>query len=150
MADYYPPVSFHFKVSFLGLSEKEHDIKFQSVSGLDVQLETESIKEGGENRFEHTVPTRRKHPDLVLKRGVIAPEDSAVTEWCRKAFEQQKVEPIALQVVLLNEKHEPLIIWDVAHAWPKSWKFNELNADKGEVFMETIELSYNRFKVRKA
>ena len=150
MADYHPLVSFHFKVSFLGLSEKEHDIKFQSVSGLDVQLETESIKEGGENRFEHVLPTRRKYPDLVLKRGVVPPEDSAVTEWCRKAFEQQKVVPIAMQVVLLNEKHEPLLIWDVDHAWPKNWKFNELNAEKGEVFLETIELNYNRFKVRKA
>ena len=49
---YYPPVGFHFKVEFIGIGN-DNDTRFQSVSGLNVEYDTESFKEGGENRFEH-------------------------------------------------------------------------------------------------
>ena len=60
MADYRPPVGFHFRVEFLDIQTVTDDILFQSVSGLAVTMETESVKEGGENRFEHVMPVRRR------------------------------------------------------------------------------------------
>ena len=56
------------------------------------------------------------------------------------------VQPINLEIQLLNEKHEALMKWNVIHAWPKAWKFGELNAEKSEVLIETLELNYNRFE----
>ena len=35
--------------------------------------------------------------------------------------------------------------WNVHRAWPKNWKIADLNADKGEVVIETFELNYNYF-----
>lgn len=145
---YYPPVSFHFKVTFKGVDQKDLDVRFQSVSGLEAQLETETIKEGGENRFTHQLPTRRKYSDLVLKRGVLFPDQSDLTRWCQLAFELGYVEPINLDIWLLGEDHQAILQWKVIHAWPKSWKFNELNAEKGEIFLETLTLAYNRFEVK--
>ncbi|MEL7148541.1 MAG: phage tail protein [Bacteroidota bacterium] len=145
---YYPPVSFHFKVTFKDVDQKDLDIRFQSVSGLEAQLETETIKEGGENRFTHQVPTRRKYSDLVLKRGVLFPDQSDITRWCQQAFEHEHVEPINLDIWLLNSNHDAILQWKVINAWPKSWKFNELNAEKGEIFLETLTLAYNRFEVK--
>lgn len=139
----YQTVNFHFKVEFnLG---KDYDVRFQSVSGLDSTLETESIKEGGENRFEHVIPLRRKYGPLVLKRGLLKPSDSGLTEWIQKAFEHEKVEPIeSLTIKLLNEEHKPLMYWTVNNVWPRSWKIGELNAMQGEILIETLELNYNR------
>lgn len=148
MADYYPPVSFHFQVTFTGIGQQEHDVKFQSVSGLEAQLETESIKEGGENRFTHQVPTRRKYSDLVLKRGVLLPSQSGVSRWVQDALDLEIVQPIDLQIVLLGEEHSPLMVWDVIHAWPKSWKFSDLDAEKGSLLLETLTLVNNGFKVK--
>ena len=51
MANYYPPVSFHFKVEVLGLSPISNDVRFTEVSGLSVEMGTEEVPEGGENRF---------------------------------------------------------------------------------------------------
>jgi hypothetical protein len=48
---YYPPVGFHFKVEVQDLPAKEDDVKFTEVSGLSVEMGTEEIAEGGENRF---------------------------------------------------------------------------------------------------
>src|SRR5215217_6630242 len=81
---YYPPVGFHFKVEFLNFSDdiefsKENDVRFQSVSGLSVEYDSETFKEGGENRFEHKLPVRTKYPDLSLKRGMLT--DSKLIKW---------------------------------------------------------------------
>lgn len=145
MATYYPPVGFHFRVDFLDIQTVEDDIRFQSVSGLTVDMETETIKEGGENRFTHTLPGRTKYSNLVLKRGVLT--DSGVISWCRDAFENFTFQPTTVQVHLLNTSHEPLISWTLTHAWPRKWSVSDLNAAEGSVLVETLELTYNFFTV---
>lgn len=146
MVNGYQITSFHFEVSFKNLEgNTSTDVQFQSVSGLNVQFDTESYKEAGENRFEHVVPTRTKYPDLVLKRGIFRPKDSGITKWCQDAFDNMKFKPLNIDVILLGQKHEPLMIWQVIHAYPKNWKLSDFNAEKGEVLIETFELNYNYF-----
>ncbi|MDH7444143.1 phage tail protein [Aquimarina sp. 2201CG14-23] len=143
MATYYPPVGFHFSVEFTGLSTGDKDHQFQSVSGLTVDIETEEITEGGENRFKHKIPVRTKYPNLVLKRGLLV--DSEVVDWCKKAVENFDFEPIDLIVKLLNEKHEPLLSWNIVHAYPIKWSIADFNAEESKVVIETIELVYNYY-----
>lgn len=141
--NFYQTVNFHFRVEFEQEAEAL-DIRFQSVTGLDSTLETETIKEGGENHFEHVVPVRRKYGPLVLKRGLLTPGESGITKWFKKVFDDQQVRPIpTVHIQLLNEDHEPLIQWTINNVWPRSWKIGELNAERGEVLIETLELNYN-------
>lgn len=142
---YYPPVGFHFKVEFQFRDRTDLDILFQSVSGLNNQMQTDTLREGGENRFEHVIPVRNKCTDLVLRRGLLSPGQSRITEWCQQAFNNFTFEPVDLLVTLLDEQHNPLMTWNVHRAWPKNWKIADLNADKGEVVIETFELNYNYF-----
>lgn len=143
MSIQYPPVSFHFKVEFNGISSQESDIQFQSVAGLSVDIETEEFAEGGENRFKHKFPVRTKFPNLVLKRGLVT--DSKLIDWCRDAIESFQFQPIDLTVKLLNEEHEPLVTWNVVHAYPVKWNVSDLNAEENKIAIETIELAYNYF-----
>ncbi len=99
---YYPPVGFHFKVEFVGIGN-DNDIRFQSVSGLTIEYDTESFKEGGENRFEHKLPVRTKYADLSLKRGMLT--DSKVIEWCLKAFEAREFKPVTSVKPILTPPH---------------------------------------------
>lgn len=150
-------VGFHFRVIFESLKgdgnkpadnsvESSVEMRFQSVSGLDASIETETVKEGGENRYEHIIPVRRKYGPLVLKRGLLRLQDSAISQWFRRAFEDEMVEPLPnVEIQLLNEDHVPLLFWSAIWVWPKSWKMGELNAERGEVLIETLELNYNRF-----
>lgn len=142
-------VGFHFKVFFLGVPFlKEIDVSFQSVSGLDVEIEKEVLKEGGENRFEHQLPGRTKYSPLILKRGILKPSDSGLSLWCQAAFHEMKIIPLPIvNVELLNEEHNVLMSWVLSHVWPVSWKIGELNAESGEVLIETLELNYNRLRL---
>jgi phage tail-like protein len=143
MADFlYQTVNFHFNVSF---PQFKNDLRFQSVAGLDSTLDTESIKEGGENRFEHVLPVRRKYGPLTLKRGLLKPGDSDLTKWLKRAFDEEKVEPVeSVNIALLDEEHHTLMHWTINNVWPRSWKIGELNAEQGAVLIETLELNYNR------
>lgn len=154
----YQNVGFHFSVhinvsgntrvaQFFRNPVPPFDVKFQSVAGLDAEIETENVKEGGENRFEHKLPVRRRFSDLTLKRGLLAPEDqSFFTAWCKAAIENLVVVPLHLDILLLNEAHDPIMKWKIVHAWPKKWKFGELNAERAEILIETLELNYNRLE----
>jgi len=146
MVDYYPPWGFYFRVVF-GISQNKNDARFQSVSGLSVEYDFETFKEGGENRFEHKLPVRTKYADLVLKRGLLT--DSSVIKWLTDAFQNRVFAPTDLSVNLLNEKGEPLQTWNVVHAIPKKWLVSDFNANENSVVVETMELSYRYFTVQK-
>lgn len=145
---YYPPVGFHFRVEFLKMQGNtpigsDNDVRFQSVTGLSVEYDAESFKEGGENRFEHKLPVRTKYPDLSLKRGMLT--DSGVINWCLDAFQKRSFAPAHIIVTLLNEQHQPLKTWHVYNAWPKKWSVSDLNAQENSIVVETLDLSYSYF-----
>jgi phage tail-like protein len=146
---YYPPWSFYYKVEFrLPGSDPlpTDDARFQSVSGLSVEYEYESFKEGGENRFEHKLPVRTRYSDLVLKRGMLA--DSVVIKWFTAAFKDREFSPADVSVILMNEKGDPLRVWNVAHAVPKKWQVSDFNASENSVVIETMELAYRYFTLQ--
>jgi phage tail-like protein len=143
---YYPPIGFHFSVEFTKIATKKHDNQFQSVSGLSVDLETEEIAEGGENRFKHKIPVRSKYPNLILKRGLLI--DSGVIEWCRKALENFEIQPIDITINLLGEDHKSLQTWNIVHAYPVKWSVGDFNAEENKLVIETLELTYNYFNIK--
>jgi phage tail-like protein len=143
MGNYYPPLGFHFRVEFANI---KGEFEFQSVSGLNVELETEQIAEGGENRFKHRLPVRTKFTNIVLKRGLKVNTD--LIKWCREAVLDFNIVPTDVTVILLNEKHEPLQTWNVVHAWPVKWQVTDLNAEESKIAVESIELTYNYFNIQ--
>lgn len=145
MSNPYPPVSFHYLVSFNGIGGKAIDTHFQSVSGLAAEVETETYKEGGENRFEHVLPVRSSYTNLTLKRGLV--KDSDLITWFTDTFNSMQVQPVTLDIMLLNEDNEPLVSWNVVHAWPKKWSISDLDAEKSAIAIETLELHYRTFSI---
>ena len=134
---------FHFKVEFLGQGFGDNDTRFQSVAGLEVSVETESVREGGENRFEYALPTRTSYANLSLKRGVL--RNSKVIGWVQAALESLQIEPLDVMVTLLGEDHQPLMSWNIKHAWPRKWSVSEFNAMNNELVIESLELQYLYF-----
>lgn len=145
MAVYYPPVAFHFKVEVLGLPVLDEDARFTEVAGLSVELGTEEVPEGGENRFVQKYPTRAKYPELVLKRGLLL--KSAILDWILKCLKDEDIEPKNIDVKLLDEDHKPLLTWHVIGAFPTKWAVADLNASGNNVAIETLQFFYQYFTV---
>jgi phage tail-like protein len=148
MPFYYPPVGFHFRVEVLGLPPSANDLRFSEVSGLSVEMATEEVAEGGENRFLQKYPVRAKYPELVLKRGLLV--SSQVAEWIRACTEDFAITPRAVDVTLLNDKHKPLLTWHLVNAYPTKWSASDLNATSNAVVVETLQLFYQYFTLDRA
>ncbi|MCR9254038.1 MAG: phage tail protein [bacterium] len=145
----YPAVSYCFEVSvgkFTGI-----DLLFSEVSGIQMELETTEIKEGGNNSYTHSIPGRVKYTDLVLKRGMM-PKSSALFSWCQKTIGGNYTKPIEPQdvtVKLLDEEGKTLITWNFKNAYPKKLEVSSLNArasGDSAIMIETITLAYSEFE----
>ena len=147
MPAYYPPVGFHFQVEVLDLPPNDGDVRFTEVSGLSMEMGTEEIAEGGENRFIQKFPTRTKYSELVLKRGMLT--SSEVITWVMQCVQDYQIEPKNVDVKLLNENHEPLVTWHLVNAYPTKWTVADFNASSNSVLIETLQLFYQYFTVDK-
>jgi len=142
-ANIYPPPAFRFSVSF-GKSQSAVDSSFQEVTGIGPEMETETVTEGGENRYVLNLPKAVKHPKLTLKRGIAALE-SPLVAWCKNVLEgglAKAVTPKLLHVFLLDENGQALRAWSFESAYPVHWEVEAFNSTKNEVAVERITLSY--------
>lgn len=145
MALYTPPLGFHFLVTFGVEGATDKDIGFREVSGLAVDLEEETVNEGGENRFSHKLPVRASFQPLTLKRGLLV--DTGLKQWIENAIYNLQMAPATVWITLLNEAHESLQTYVVHGARPKKWEVSAFAAETSDIVVETLELSYNYFEV---
>lgn len=139
----YPPVVFYFKVLVNGV-EGEYEAGFESISGLDVKIETETIQEGGENQFARKLPKALQYSNLTLKRGLLV--GSPFMSWINKAVQNFTFEPKTVNVMLMNEKGDPLVTWTFHNAYPVSVKVSDLNSTENKYAIETLELAYDYYE----
>jgi phage tail-like protein len=145
---YYPPPAFSFTVAVAGSGTSLQqssvaDASFQEVSGLEAKIETETVIEGGENRYAHQLPGVTKSPNLVLRRGYVT-QASFLAEWAAQTVGSTLNAPILTQtlvVMLLGPERQPLAAWNVARAWPVRWVTGPFDALKNEVLTEVLEFS---------
>jgi phage tail-like protein len=142
----YPPPGFHFLVVFEMFPQTPQDIRFQSVTGLSVTVPTETIAEGGENRFKHQFPGVPQFNKLVMKRGLFL--GSFVSHWARNTIQnvEFEFEPKNILISLLNDNHIPLNVWHVFNAYPTKIDISEFNAEQNTLVVETLEFTYQYFK----
>lgn len=141
-----PPVSFHFMVSFLigNFVPNPLDVGFQTVSGISAEIETEEIREGGQNIYMQRLPNRVVYENLILERGMVI--GSLLNEEFNVAMTYLRFAPSAVLVILLNENNNPISAWLFNHAYPVKWTISDLDANENGVVIETMELAYTRFQ----
>ncbi|MFK0733589.1 MAG: phage tail protein [Gloeotrichia echinulata GP01] len=141
-----PPVRFYFLVSFLigGILPNPLDIRFQKVSGISAEIETQPITEGGENVYSQSLPTKVNYSNLILERGMVI--GSPLSAEFSIAMSSMRFSPSNVLVMLLNEKNAPLVSWLFQRAYPVKWAVSDLDANENDVVIETMELAYARFQ----
>lgn len=131
----YQPSGFHFRIEFKGLDELNMaDTHFQSISGLEAIIETNTTNHGDNIVYS----------SLILKRAAKNLHSSALNRWLFSHFNKNSdvAELPEATIELLDETSSPYMTWTIRDILPRSWKLSELNAEKSEVLIETIELSY--------
>ena len=132
---------YHFSIDWGGSR-----IGFMEVSGLDIEIEAISFREGSSPQESfRKVPGLRKFSDITLKRGIVK-GDNEFFAWINTqhigAIERRDV-----TISLLNENHDPVVIWRVQNAFPVKYSGPVLESNGSDVAMETLVLTHEGITV---
>jgi phage tail-like protein len=142
-----PILGMRFAVLFLagGLVPNPLDIRFRKVSGLSVEVETETISEGGQNLYAQRLPTAIKYGNLVLERGMVI--GSPLNIEFNATMSLFKFVASNVLVTLLSEDKSPLGAWMFMKAYPVKWSTSELNASEPSLVIDSMELAYGQMRI---
>src|SRR5262245_26632402 len=130
----YPLPKFHFQVEWGGAN-----IGFSEVSGLDVETEVIEYRDGLSPEYVKTkMPGMQKFSNITLKRGTFAGDNDFYDWWNTVAL--NTITRRNVTISLLNEKHQPVVVWKIKNAWPIKVQSTDLKGDGNEVAIESIEL----------
>ena len=138
----YPIPKFHFRVQW----GKDFRIGFTEVTGLDFETEVIEYREGNNRTYNKTKqPGLTKYSNVTLKRGTFEGDYDFYMEWQKTFYFQEGNKTGSrfrrnVEIMLLNENHEPIITWTLLNAWPSKVQSTDLKADANEVAIETMEL----------
>lgn len=102
-----------------------------------VELDVETVKEGGLNTYVHQLPGPRKPAKITLKNG--AGVATHLLAFYQKAMNEQ-FGRLHVTVTLLNPLLIPVMVLDIKDAYPVKWAGPQLKADDNTVAIQTLEL----------
>jgi phage tail-like protein len=141
-----PILGMRFAVLFLagGAVPNPIDLRFQKVSGLAVEVDTEPLPEGGSNTYQQLVPKGVRHGHLVLERGMVI--GSPLNLEFNASLSTFKFLTSNVLITLLSADSLPLAAWLFMKAWPVKWATTDLNANEPGLVIDTLELAYTRMQ----
>jgi phage tail-like protein len=132
----YPSPNFHFRMEWGG-----KNVGFSEVSGLTQEVQMIEYRDGNSPDYSTLkMPGMRKYTNIVAKRG-IAKSDNDFWKWLN-TIKLNTVERRDLTISLLNENHEPVMVWKAHNAFPVKLEGASLKATGNEVAVESIELAH--------
>jgi phage tail-like protein len=136
----YPLPNFHFEVNWGGTR-----IGFSRITGLEVATSVIEYREGSYLIYNTTKqPGRTMYSNIVLERGIFLNDFDFFTWWQKTYNFQERSQSFRRDVIisLLDDAHNPVMVWKLLNAWPCKVKWSELNAAGNQVMMESLELTH--------
>jgi phage tail-like protein len=151
VSSYDPLTGFKFKV-ILGTGA---DIGFMKVSGLDLEVGVFEWQEVSDPVTVWKLPDRIKFSDITLERGIAA-DDSTLWKWFEEVEEALNSGSPAnfrrtctIQVFAKGDGENPAREWEVYDAFPKNIKIGELDATSSNIYIESLVLAHEGFRLKK-
>ncbi len=130
----YPLPKFHFLVEWGGTR-----IGFTEITGLTMETEVIEYREGNSPEYSKVkMPGLRKFGNITMKRGTFA-GDNDYYKWFN-TVKLNTIERRDITISLLNENHEPVVVWKVKSAWPIKIQSPDLKSDANESAIESMEV----------
>jgi phage tail-like protein len=91
------------------------------------------------------MPGIPKYGNITCKRGIVA-KDNEYAEWLN-TIQMNQVERRDVTVSLLNEKHEPVMVWKARNAFTVKLEGPSLKSTGNEVAIESLEIAHEGLTV---
>lgn len=140
-------MSYKFIVSVEGVGK----LATSKISGLETENEVVEYREGDDPTYMRKLPGLVSFNTVSLEHGV-TPQASQFLEWRRMVAEECDLKEARKTVLIHVNNCEGKLIrtYTLRRAWPSKLSFADLDASSSEVYIETLELSYEGFSVKLA
>ena len=112
---------------------------FQSVSGLDVTTEVQTVWQGGVNDAPRILPGRTSYAPLVLTKGIT--DFDMMWSWYQDVvagdFKRRNG-----TIYLLSHADVPVMYWNFRNAFPSAWEGPRLDAESSAVAASAVTLQH--------
>lgn len=125
---------------------------FREVTGLEVTVGFEEIREGGQNGFLHKVPGRMRWPNLVFRRGIT--EGDALFDWLSKssgegyAGNKNKLTRATGAVTAIDHTGARMRAWEFIDVFPVRWKGPNFAVESRDPLEEELEVAHHGFRAK--
>jgi phage tail-like protein len=112
---------------------------FSECTGLEMTMQPEEYKEGGNNGATLKFASRVSWSNIVLKRGIAS--DTSLWDWHYSFVTGTGTRKDGF-IALLNDMHLPNNIWIFQRGLPVKYTAASMNASQSAVAIETIEIGH--------
>jgi len=128
-----PFASYNFLVESGGVLKAA----FSECTGLGSETDPIDYREGGDDITVRKLPGLKKFGNVTLKRGVTVGQD--FFEW-RKSVTDGDIDRKDISIILMDEKRNEQVRYNLTAAWPVKWTGPEFKAAANEVAVESLEI----------
>jgi phage tail-like protein len=140
------PIEFHATFRFKVLVDGINLAAFIECNLPSLQVETEDIKEGGQNTYTHRLPVRVNAGTVTLKQGIT--RNDQLLNWYLQVL-RGDIESATrtVSVIILDSIKIPIATWTFYDAYPIKWGGLMLKSSDQAVAIEELELAHHGFEV---
>lgn len=125
---------------------------FSEVSGLSIETEIETIKEGGVNETEYKLLKGTKYSNITLKHGMIDRDE--LWSWYQDIIHGNRANTSApirrkrktVNIYLNDSLKQNVWQWYIIGAYPVKWDGPAFNATGNAIAIETLVLAHQGIK----
>ena len=134
----HPIQNYHFQVDWGGSK-----IGFSKVRNLGMGIYYHEYRHGASPEYQVSkIPTRPYFDDIILERGVFQGDNEFYEWWKETNFFSANNYKRDLTISILNDQHEPIVIWKVKNAFPNRLRMSDLDAQSNGIAIELLELTH--------
>ncbi len=140
------PIEIHPTFRFLVRIDGIDYAAFTECTLPSLQVETQDVKEGGQNEYIHKLPMRVKPGTVKLRHGITKGTD--LLNWYMQVLQgDMKKATRTVNVGLYDSQLRAVMLWTFTNAYPVKWSGPTLKADDKSLAIEELELAHHGFEV---
>lgn len=142
------PLEYHGSFRFVVTVDNIEAGAFTECTMPTLQVDTEEIKEGGQNTYSHKLPVRVlvSSQSVTLRRGITR-NDTLLNWYLQVMHGDIKNATRVVTVIVFDSMARPIAIWTFNNAYPVKWGGLSLKSGDSVVAVEEIEFAYHSFEV---
>ena len=88
----------------------------------------------------------QKFSNITLKRGTFKNDNEYFKWW--NTVKLNTIERRDITIKMLNEEHEPVVVWKVKNAFPVKIQSTDLKGDANETAIESMEVAHEGLTIQ--